>query len=170
MKSRAEYENKNCDKDPEENPDETPDNKPDETPENKPVNKPVTSTGSSSGTTTVTVTPLKTVTAFFSVTDENGKAIPGLSVELHSSPKYGTTDGSGSVKFNAVEFGRHTIYINDPASGKKLSKRFSLTAGEELNVTGDVITAVAGETIWVELRFDGKNISLLSAGVILNTH
>lgn len=158
---------------PEEKPWETPEEKPEETPEekpeDKPINKPSTGTGSSagssSGTTNVTVTPLKTVTAFFSVTDENGKAIPDLSVELHSSPKYGTTDGSGSVKFNSVEFGRHTIYINDPASGKKVSKKFSLVAGEEMNVTSDVITAKADETIWVELRFDGKNISLLSAGV-----
>ncbi len=45
------------------------------------------------------------------ITDENGVPLPGLTVELHSTPRTTVTDDNGWYYFDNVEKGEHTIYV-----------------------------------------------------------
>lgn len=46
------------------------------------------------------------------VLDEEGQPVGGAKIELHSDPKYGTTDENGVVRFEDVEAGQHQLAIN----------------------------------------------------------
>ncbi len=107
----------------------------------------------------------ESVTAFFTIVDTNGKAIPNLSLELRSTPKYAETDSSGLVKFDSVEFGRHTIYIKDSTSGERISKSFRIKSGSETGIKENVITAKVNEPIFIKIEFNGKEINFLSADI-----
>lgn len=121
----------------------------------------VGSSGSSgSGSTTVT-TPTATaqptpavdlgqvpenavgVTLRFHVMDSQGSPVVGATAELHSTPRYGTTDGQGCVIFANVEYGAHTLTIYDANGNKMGGKSFTLASGG-FGVDGSVITASNG--------------------------
>ena len=104
------------------------------------------------------------VTAMVRIVDADGNAVPNLSVELHSSPKYATTDKNGVAEFSNVEFGRHTLYIKDPVTNKKISKKFTLVSGFDTSLDGNIITAEIDEIIYLKVSFSDSEITLLSAG------
>lgn len=96
------------------------------------------------------------------IVNSNGDIISGLAIELHSTPKYASTDKNGSVKFDSVEFGRHTLYIKGASNNKKISKTFSISSGQSIGMTGNVITASAGDTVYITMEYDGSKIKILS--------
>ena len=120
--------------------------------------------GSSSDTNAVAVEPsFNSVNINMSISDANGSAVPNLALELHSAVQYATSDASGAVKFDNVEFGRHTLYITDPVTNETSSKTFTLVSGFGTEITDDIIVAEVGKTISVAITFDGGNIVLASA-------
>ncbi|MCM1578604.1 MAG: hypothetical protein NC078_07405 [Ruminococcus sp.] len=98
-------------------------------------------------------------TVNMTIVDKNGNALAGLDIELHSTPRYASTDNGGQVKFDSVEFGKHTLYITDPDTGRKRSKSFTVRSGDSVQVSGSAITAVNGGTVNLTVVFDGGNIS-----------
>jgi hypothetical protein len=69
------------------------------------------------------------------ITVENqGKPLANVAVELHSDPKYGTTDENGKVTFTNVEKGEHSLHL---AYEKYTTQQKIVVEGErkELNVT-----------------------------------
>ena len=104
-----------------------------------------------------------TATVTMSFVKADGTPAAGLALELHSEPKYATTDSSGMAKFEGVEFGRHTLYVTDPETGNTITKTFTLVAGKNAGINGNVITAVPGETMKLEIAFDGAEPKFLSA-------
>lgn len=115
-------------------------------------------TGSVSNQST-TKTEKGSATISMTITDKRGNPLSDLQIELHSTPKYASTDSSGQTAFSSVEFGKHTLYITDPATGRKRSKSFTLTSGSAVEISGSAITAVNGGTVSMTVTFDGKNIS-----------
>lgn len=103
-----------------------------------------------------------TVNAVVSIVDANGNPVSDLELELHSKPKYASTDSSGAAKFDSVEFGRHTLYVKNLSNNKKISKTFSITSGSNTGIKGSVITASEGETISLAIEYDGSEIKILS--------
>lgn len=100
------------------------------------------------------------VTASFNVVDGVGNPIPNLVLELHSEPKYAKTDSNGVTKIEGIEFGKHTLYIQNLETGKKVSRSFTLESGDKFSVKNNVITAKSGTQITLSVMFDGKNIKL----------
>lgn len=98
----------------------------------------------------------------FTVIDADGNAVPNLKIELHSTPQYGTTDSSGTVKFDSVEFGKHTLYIENSETGKKVSHSFTVRSGSGIEIKNDVITVKEDEQISAVIRYDGEKIEILS--------
>lgn len=96
------------------------------------------------------------------VTDENGEKLSGLSIEIHSEVQTTSTDNSGSFKFDAVEFGSHTLTITD-AEGNSAVKEFKLTEGDKFSVSDDEIVAKAGGLFELNIMFDGETIEFLSS-------
>ena len=87
----------------------------------------------------------------------------GLSLELHSEPKYATTDSNGYADFGTVELGKHTIYVLD-ADGKVAAyKKFSLVSGSAAGVNGTVVTVDKSGVLNLSISYDGSEIRLLSA-------
>ncbi len=66
-----------------------------------------------------------------------GEAVQGLNIELHSRVQKGVTDEKGSVTFNGIEDGRHSVYAYN-SEGKLLAKKsFQLSDnGTALTVNG----------------------------------
>ena len=66
-----------------------------------------------------------------------GEAVQGLNIELHSKVQKGVTDEKGSVTFNGIEDGRHSVYAYN-SEGKLLAKKsFQLSDnGTALTVNG----------------------------------
>lgn len=123
---------------------------------------------SAGGTIAPTVSTDKTVSAVsasFTVVDAEGDPISGIMLELHSTPQYAKTDSNGVAKFDTVEFGKHTIYIKNLKTGKKVSGSFTLESGSEAQIKDNVITAKNSDPVSAIIRYDGKSIELLSATV-----
>ncbi len=110
-------------------------------------------------------TPLfESVTAVMSIVSPDGMPCSDLSLELHSTVQYATTDSDGSVQFDNVDFGRHTLYAMDLSTGKKVSKSFTITAGFDTRLTGDIIVAEVGQVLNIAIQYDGSRLTLLSTG------
>lgn len=130
----------------------------------------------SSGNTTTTTSPAATaqstartvdvgqvpenasgVTLRFHVMDGQGGPIVGATAELHSSPRYGTTDGEGCVTFANVEFGAHTLTIYDANGNKMGGKSFTLACGG-FGVDGSVITVSDGGLVDINVRVENGTL------------
>ena len=121
------------------------------------------STNGTGGSTAGISNPTKgndSVNTVMRIVDADGYPVYGLSVELHSAPKRASTDENGMIKFNSVEFGRHTLYITRKSDNKKISKTFSIASGSSIGMKGNVITASAGDTVYMTIEYDGSKISI----------
>ncbi len=108
------------------------------------------------------IEPKSTVSASFTVVNENGDTISGLMLELHSTPQYSKTDSNGVAKFDSVEFGKHTLYIKNLKTGKKISKAFTLESGTASGIKDNVITVKENESFSAVIRYNGEEIELLT--------
>ena len=101
------------------------------------------------------------VTLTFHLVDENGDPLAYVPVELHSTPRTGTTDGQGRVTFTNVEYGPHTLIVKN-RDGKEVARRtFQLQAGG-FGVNGDVFTVQDGGRLSIRLQLAGDTLKLLS--------
>lgn len=91
------------------------------------------------------------VTLRFYVVDGQGGPVVGAAAELHSTPRYGTTDGNGCVVFSNVEFGSHTLKILDANGNVIGSKSFVLSHGG-FGVDGSVITVSDGALVDIQVK------------------
>lgn len=90
----------------------------------------------------------------------NGEAIGGMPMELHSTPRYLTTDVNGYARFGAVDFGTHELYVvND--NGAKVSKEFRLVSGTATFLNGDTVTAEPGTSVIMTAVFDGTSLEIV---------
>lgn len=105
------------------------------------------------------------VNAVMVIVDPDGNPLTGLSLELHSDVKYAITDVNGLASFNDVEFGRHTLYLTDSTTNTTVSKVFTIVSGFEAGLTGDIITAEVGETIYITAVYDGTSLAINSATI-----
>lgn len=108
--------------------------------------------GTSSGAVNVTAV----------VTDKNGNAVSGLSLELHSKVLKAKTNADGTASFSNVNFGRHTLYAKDQ-NGKTLAKKeFTIKSGNKTEISGNIITAKAGETVYLAVQYDDSSLTILN--------
>lgn len=109
------------------------------------------------------------VTLRFHVKDGQGGPIVGATAELHSSPRYGTTDGEGCVTFANVEFGAHTLTIYDANGNMMGSKSFTLACGG-FGIDGSVITVSDGGLVDINVKVENgtlqfDNVSLAQSAM-----
>ena len=100
----------------------------------------------------------KGVTLRFYVVDEQDAPLSGVSVELHSNPRYGTTDANGCVVFRGVEFGPHTLTVYGKDGSVLGSKSFELVSGS-FGTNGDTITVMGGSTLTIRVKAAGGSLS-----------
>lgn len=100
----------------------------------------------------------KGVTLRFYVVDEENAPLSGVSVELHSTPRYGTTDSNGCVVFRGVEFGPHTLTVYGKDGSVLGSKSFELVSGS-FGTNGDTITVMGGSTLTIRVKAAGGSLS-----------
>lgn len=92
------------------------------------------------------------------VKDASGNAVSGLTLELHSDPQTGVTDATGTVGFQPIAFGEHTLYAKD-ASGKTTAQwTFQLVSGKEQRIDGNTVTAVKGGSVLLEMVYTGTGL------------
>jgi hypothetical protein len=110
-----------------------------------------------------TATTIKTVTCTFHIVDADGNAIAGLSLELHSTPQYATTDGNGNATFSGVEFGKHTLYVKDQSGNTLATKSFELVEGSSVTMNGNSVATPNQTSIVLNVVYDNGSISIKSA-------
>ena len=74
------------------------------------------------------------------ITDENGVPLPGLTVELHSTPRTTVTDENGWYYFDNVEKGEHTIYVYYNSNESNVALKLFDQNGTALAADTKVIT------------------------------
>ena len=117
---------------------------------------------SASGSNSSSSSAASSISAVMTITDKDGNAIPGLELELHSDPMKATTDNEGKAEFNGITFGRHTLYVKE--SGKQtVKKTFTIKSGRLYSVKENVITALSGKTVFLNVIYDGKKVTFVDA-------
>lgn len=106
-----------------------------------------------------TAVPNNQVACIVRLIDSNENPIGNTAVELHSTPQCFVTDSNGYVRFSAVDFGVHTLYVSN-ADGERISKEFRLASGNSTSLEGDVITAEPGTAIVLTVVFDGNMLEI----------
>lgn len=99
----------------------------------------------------------------FTFTDTDRNPLEGLLVELHSTVQNGVTDENGSVEFTDVEFGDHTLYVTDPATGETVSIAFTLNESNSFVFSGDSVSAADGSEIDMNVVYDGESLVFADA-------
>ncbi len=111
---------------------------------------------------------IESVNVIMTFLDVSGSSVPSLKLELHSKVQFASTDDSGDVKFDGVEFGRHTLYATDTAVNKTVSKEFTLVSGFGAGLDGDIVTAEVGQTVHIIFEYDGDSIRILGAETMVD--
>lgn len=101
------------------------------------------------------------VTMRFHLVDENGNAMAGMLVELHSTPRTGVTDANGDVVFAGVEYGTHTLIVKDGNGNVVASRQFQLVPGAA-GFDNMTITAQQGSSLLVDVQCSGGSLSFVN--------
>lgn len=78
---------------------------------------------------------IKTYNVSLTFEDNEGNIIANAPVELHSTPKTGTTDNNGVVAFDEVSLGNHIITIN--TNGNIVTQKIKLLSGNSEVIASD---------------------------------
>ena len=103
------------------------------------------------------------VTCIINVVDGEDQPVADLPIELHSDPQTAATDTDGMARFSGVEFGQHTVYVKNQQDEIDASRSFEIRKGSGISLDGDVITAEAGDTVTIKMRYEEGELTLLSA-------
>lgn len=101
-------------------------------------------------------------TVVMRLVDASGKAMPGLTLELHSTPKITKTDQNGISVFYGVESGRHTIYVKDQNGNVLASKKFEVVFGDTTLLNGSQIIIKKGATSTLNMQLSGNELTFLT--------
>ncbi len=92
----------------------------------------------------------------------SGKPVVGAQVELHSNPKYGTTDQYGQVTFADVEKGTHTLIVHH--DNKKVAQKLNVEGSTKefnISVTLEMRESHLPDWAWITL------VSALTAATVM---
>ena len=103
------------------------------------------------------------VICIINVVDGEDQPVADLPIELHSDPQTAATDTDGMARFSGVEFGQHTVYVKNQQDEIDASRSFEIRKGSGISLDGDVITAGAGDTVTIKMRYEKGELTLLSA-------
>lgn len=101
-------------------------------------------------------------TVVMRLVDASGQAMPGVTLELHSTPKVTKTDQNGIAVFYGVESGRHTIFVKDRNGNVMASKDFEVLFGDTTLLNGDQIIIKKGAASTLNMQLDGNTLVFLS--------
>lgn len=101
-------------------------------------------------------------TVVMRLVDASGQAMPGVTLELHSTPKVTKTDQNGIAVFYGVESGRHTIFVKDRNGNVLASKDFEVLFGDTTLLNGDQIIIKKGAASTLNMQLDGNTLVFLS--------
>lgn len=108
------------------------------------------------------------VTLRIYLVDEADAPLPGLTVELHSTPRTGVTDEKGLVVFKSVEFGSHTLTVKDANGNVLATQAFELASGAA-GITGNTITAMNGSALAITVKLANNSLSFARVTAISQT-
>ena len=95
-----------------------------------------------------------------SLTGSTGAALANTSVGLDDASPV-TTDASGSIRFDSVSFGVHTLYVYDVNGNVTASLAFNLQSGGTTEIFGSDVTLKAGTTLAsLGLQVSGSTLKL----------
>ena len=94
--------------------------------------------------------------------DAENKAIDNLNLELHSTPQKALTDENGCAAFDSIEFGSHTLSVKNTDGTTEGSISFTIAQGNQLSLSGNVITAPSGSDFMMIVRYDQNKLELVS--------
>ena len=101
-------------------------------------------------------------TVVMRLVDASGQAMPGVTLELHSTPKVTKTDQNGIAVFYGVESGRHTIFVKDRNGNVLASKDFEVLFGDTTLLNGDQLIIKKGAASTLNMQLDGNTLVFLS--------
>lgn len=105
---------------------------------------------------------LNYATVVMRLVDASGQAMPGVTLELHSTPKVTKTDQNGIAVFYSVESGRHTIFVKDRNGNVLASKDFEVLFGDTTLLNGDQLIIKKGAASTLNMQLDGNTLVFLS--------
>ena len=109
-----------------------------------------------------TETTAASVKCTVKMVNAENKAIDNLKLELHSTPQKALTDENGCAAFDSIEFGSHTLSVKEADGTTKGSISFTIAEGNQLSLSGNVITAPNGANFMLIVRYDQNNLELVS--------
>ena len=95
------------------------------------------------------------------IQNENGQALSGYTVEMHSTVRTSKTNKSGVASFSGIELGKHTVYVKNDKGKTLASKHFTLVSGKKLTFNGDKITVVPGQTLTLTITIKGSDAEIV---------
>ena len=90
--------------------------------------------------------------------DTAGNSLPGLNVELHSTPKTARTNQNGITVFTGVESGAHMLYVKNGSGVVLATRSFELVFGDAASINGGQITVKAGVPSTMNIQLSGNEL------------
>ena len=109
-----------------------------------------------------TETTAASVKCTVKMVDAENKAIDNLNLELHSTPQAAVTDANGCAAFESIEFGSHTLSVKAADGTTEGFISFTIAEGNQLSVSGNVITAPSGSDFILIVRYDQNSLEAVS--------
>ena len=97
------------------------------------------------------------------VKDANGSPAKNVTVELHSKPRVAITGEEGSVLFENVPFGSHTLYVKSRDGTVIASKAFALNESGTASLNGSTLNAINQGTVTLNVQYSNGTITFMSA-------
>lgn len=115
------------------------------------------------GSDGVVVDPNHHASLLVYVKDANGSPAKNVTVELHSKPRVAITGEAGSVLFENVPFGSHTLYVKSSDGTVIASKSFVLSESSTVSLNGSTLNAVNQGTLTLNVQYSNGTITFQSA-------
>lgn len=115
------------------------------------------------GSDGVAVDPNHNTSLLVYVKDANGSPAKNVTVELHSKPRVAITGEEGSVLFENVPFGSHTLYVKSRDGTVIASKAFALNESGTASLNGSTLNAINQGTVTLNVQYSNGTITFLSA-------
>lgn len=115
------------------------------------------------GSDGVQVNPNNNANLLVYIKDANGNPAKNVTVELHSKPRVAVTGAEGSVLFDNVPFGSHTLYVKSNNGTVIASKSFVLSESSTVSLNGSTLNAVNQGTLTLNVQYGDGTITFQSA-------
>lgn len=115
------------------------------------------------GSDGVPVNPNNNANLLVYIKDANGNPAKNVTIELHSKPRVAVTGAEGSVLFDNVPFGSHTLYVKSSDGTVIASKSFVLSESSTVSLNGSTLNAVNQGTLTLNVQYGDGTITFQSA-------